>query len=127
MYSVLNQAELRKKYGQVLGDISPFDAGIPLVEAEDKTLEEIYYFRWHTYCQQIKKTPLGYVVTEFLTEVPWAGIYNTINCPLRTHHRRAVPSGLYEGASSRVPLERPLLDLCHNPDPHGYGKFAATL
>jgi len=85
MYSVLEEAGFRQRYGRNMGDISPFEAGIPLVEAEDRTLEEIYYFRWHTYCQQIKKTPLGYVVTEFLDPVPWAGIYNTINCPAGHH------------------------------------------
>lgn len=84
-YHILNEAAIKQKYARQMGDISPFDAGIPLVELADKTIEEIYYFRWHTYCQQIKKTPRGYVVTEFLPDVPWAGAYNTINCPAGHH------------------------------------------
>lgn len=84
-YHVLDEAAIRREYARPLGDISPFDAGIPLVELEDKTIQDIYYFRWHTYCQQIKSTPLGFVVTEFLPDVPWAGIYNTISCPAGHH------------------------------------------
>lgn len=66
-------------------EFSPFSLGIPLLDISDKTIEEIYYFRWQTYCQQIKSTPEGYVVTEFLPDVSWAGKYNTINCPA-SHH-----------------------------------------
>lgn len=84
-YLILKEDTFRDIYARSMGECSPFVLGIPLVELEDKTIEEIYYFRWHTYCQQIKKTPVGYVVTEFLPEVPWAGIYNTINCPAGHH------------------------------------------
>jgi len=62
---------------------------IPLFECPDKELEEIYYFRWWTYRKHIKKTPDGFVVTEFLPPVPWAKKHNTINCP-SAHH-------IYEG------------------------------
>ena len=85
MYHVIKSDTFRKKHGRSMGALSPFDVGIPLIEAEDQTLEEIYYFRWHTYCQQIKETPHGFVITEFLPPVPWAGIYNTINCPAGHH------------------------------------------
>lgn len=51
----------------------------------NKTIEQIYYFRWHTYCKHIKLTPIGYVITEFLPDVPWAGKYNTICCPAGHH------------------------------------------
>lgn len=84
-YLILKEDALRDTYARSMGETAPFTLGIPLVELADKTVEEIYYFRWHTYCQQIKKTPVGYVVTEFLPEVPWAGIYNTINCPAGHH------------------------------------------
>ena len=57
-------------------------ANIPLFECPDKVMEEIYYFRWWTYRKHIKKTPAGFVVTEFLPGVGWAGAYNTINCPV---------------------------------------------
>ncbi|MCE9554693.1 MAG: hypothetical protein K8T91_15155 [Planctomycetes bacterium] len=62
---------------------------IPLFECPDKNMEETYYFRWWTYRKHIKKTPDGFVVTEFLPKVSWSGKYNTINCPAGHH--------LYEG------------------------------
>ena len=81
----IDEIAVKEKYTTHIDGISPFDIGIPLIETDDKTIEEIYYYRWHSYCQQIKKTPTGYVVTEFLPDVPWAGIYNTINCPAGHH------------------------------------------
>lgn len=54
---------------------------VPLLDIPDKELERIYYFRWWTYRKHIKSTPDGFVITEFLPDVPWAGKYNTINCP----------------------------------------------
>jgi len=58
---------------------------IPLFECPDKDLTEIYYFRWWTYRKHINKTPVGYVITEFLPPVEWAGQYNTIDCPAGHH------------------------------------------
>ncbi len=84
-YYLLDENIYKGKYTTETSGISPFNAGIPLIETDDKTIEEIYYYRWHSYCQQIKETPAGFVVTEFLPEVPWAGIYNTINCPAGHH------------------------------------------
>jgi hypothetical protein len=57
----------------------------PLFECSDKELEEIYYFRWWTYRKHIKHTPDGFIVTEFLPPVPWAGKHNSINCPAGHH------------------------------------------
>jgi hypothetical protein len=54
---------------------------IPFFECPDKELEKTYYFRWWTYRKHIKKTPEGFIVTEFLPDVPWAGKYNSINAP----------------------------------------------
>ena len=45
---------------------------IPFFECPDKELEKTYYFRWWTYRKHIKKTPDGFVITEFLPDVPWA-------------------------------------------------------
>ena len=53
---------------------------IPIFECPDKELEKTYYFRWWTYRKHILSTPEGYVITEFLPDVPWAGKYNVINC-----------------------------------------------
>jgi hypothetical protein len=58
---------------------------IPLFECPDKQLEQTYYFRWWTYRKHLKQTPAGYIVTEFLPDVPWAGKYNSINCPAGHH------------------------------------------
>lgn len=58
---------------------------IPLFECPDKQLEEVYYFRWWTFRKHIRQTPEGYVITEFLPDVPWAGKYNAISCP-GIHH-----------------------------------------
>jgi hypothetical protein len=62
---------------------------VPLFECADKNLEEMYYFRWWTYRKHIQETPDGFVITEFLPDVPWAGKLNTISCSA-AHH-------LYEG------------------------------
>lgn len=60
---------------------------IPLLECSDETIERTYYFRWWTYRKHLKKTTEGYVITEFLPQVPWSGRFNTINAPL-AHHLR---------------------------------------
>ena len=84
-YKVLREENIKAKYGEGDSEISPFAVGIPLFEISDKCIEEIYYFRWRVYAKHIKKTPVGFVVTEFLPDVPWAGKYNTISCPA-SHH-----------------------------------------
>ncbi|MEX6687335.1 hypothetical protein QTN47_07505 [Danxiaibacter flavus] len=58
---------------------------IPFFECPDKQLEETYYFRWWTYRKHIKQTPSGFVISEFLPDVSWAGKYNTISCAA-SHH-----------------------------------------
>lgn len=58
---------------------------IPLFECPDKELELTYYFRWWTFRKHLKQTPDGFVVTEFLPPVPWAGKHNTISCPAGHH------------------------------------------
>jgi hypothetical protein len=60
---------------------------VPLLECPDKDIEEIYYFRWWTYRKHIKQTPEGFIITEFLPPVPWAGKYNSINCAAGHHLR----------------------------------------
>lgn len=60
-------------------------ANIPVLECPDKDIERAYYFRWWTYRRHIKSTPCGFVVTEFLPDVHWAGKYNTINCAAGHH------------------------------------------
>ncbi|XOV91049.1 MAG: glycosyl hydrolase family 65 protein [Bacteroidota bacterium] len=68
---------------------------IPLIEIPDKEIEETYYFRWWTYRKHIKHTEDGFVITEFLPKVGWAGKHNTISCPAGHH--------IYEGRWLRDP------------------------
>jgi hypothetical protein len=55
----------------------------------DKDIETTYYFRWWTYRKHIEQTPDGFIITEFLPHVPWAGKDNSIDCPAGHH--------IYEG------------------------------
>lgn len=72
-----------------------FAEQIPFFECPDAAMQAIYYFRWDVYRQHIKYTPSGYIITEFLPDVPWAGKYNTIICATGHH--------LYEGRWLRSP------------------------
>jgi len=59
----------------------------PRLYCPDSVIEETFAFRTWTMRKHIRKTPEGFVITEFLPDVSWAGKYNTINCPL-FHHLR---------------------------------------
>ncbi len=71
------------------------EQNIPWFDCPDKQLEETYYYRWWSYRKHLTQTPEGWVVTEFLPPVPWAGLYNTISCAAGHH--------LYEGRWLRDP------------------------
>ena len=58
---------------------------IPFFECPDKEVEEIYYFRWWSFRKHLVQTTNGWVITEFLTPVRHAGIYNTISCAAGFH------------------------------------------
>lgn len=58
---------------------------VPLFECPDKDIETTYYFRWWTYRKHIQKTPDGFVISEFLPPVPWAGKNNSIDCAAGHH------------------------------------------
>lgn len=88
-YCVLNENEIKSENIYDISKISPFEIGIPLVDCSDKTINEIYYYRWYNFCSHIKNTPLGYIITEFTPSVPWEGIYGSISCPAGHH--------MYEG------------------------------
>jgi hypothetical protein len=60
---------------------------IPFFESSAKDIDEIYYFRWWTSRKHMKETPSGFVLTEFLSDVPWAGMY-------KHHQLRGWPSFL---------------------------------
>lgn len=58
---------------------------IPLFECPDADIERAYYFRWWTYRKHLKYTEDGYVVSEFLPNVPWSGPHNVINAAVGHH------------------------------------------
>ena len=60
---------------------------IPFFDCPDKEIEEVYYYRWWSFRKHIKQTQDGYVITEFMPNVPWAEKYNTIPCPAGHHFR----------------------------------------
>jgi len=60
---------------------------IPLLDCPDADIERTYYFRWWTLRKHWKETPHGHILSEFLPPVPWAGPYNSINCPAGHHVR----------------------------------------
>ena len=81
-----------ERYPQYIPDNKSWEFlanNIPLLDCPDEMIEQTYYFRWWTYRKHIKKTPAGFVISEFLPDVPWAGKYNTINCAAALH--------IYEG------------------------------
>ena len=45
----------------------------PRFACSDRTLTEIFAFRLWTFRKHLKETPEGFVITEFLPDVPWAG------------------------------------------------------
>lgn len=79
---------------RMLSDDDPFpwdwfEKNVPLLDVPDKDIEEIYYFRWYAFQKHIKETPDGFVIDEFLDNVPWAGRFNTISAAAEHHIREA--------------------------------------
>jgi hypothetical protein len=68
---------------------------VPLFECPDSVLEKTYYYRWWALRKHLKKTPDGYVFTEFITPVNHAGKHNTVSSALGHH--------IYEGRWLRQP------------------------
>jgi len=64
-------------------------SNIPLLDCPDKNIELTYYFRWWTYRKHVKQTPDGFIISEFLPQVPWSGKYNSISC--------SAANDIYEG------------------------------
>ena len=66
-----------------------FQKNIPWVDLPDKEMEQIYYFRWYSFQKHIHPSPNGYMIDEFLDNVPWAGKYNSIDAAAAHHLREA--------------------------------------
>ncbi len=58
---------------------------IPLFDCPDKQFEEIYYYRWWTLRKHIKRTPVGFGMTEFLVQRSYADRWNLIACAIGHH------------------------------------------
>lgn len=60
-------------------------ANVPRFDCPDALLTRTYYFRWWMFRKHLRKTPDGWIVTEFLHDVPWAGKHNSIACAAGHH------------------------------------------
>ncbi len=80
-----NDAELYPGYVSNAAAWSFLATNMPLFECPDKGIEQTYYFRWWTFRKHIKQTPDGFIITEFLPDVPWAGKDNSIDCAAGHH------------------------------------------
>ena len=58
---------------------------IPLFDCPDEQMREMYYYRWWTLRKHIKRTPVGYGMTEFLVDRSYADRYNLIACAIGHH------------------------------------------
>eukprot|EP00756_Hemistasia_phaeocysticola_P050982 Hpha_TRINITY_DN26164_c0_g1::TRINITY_DN26164_c0_g1_i1::g.155312::m.155312 len=62
-------------------DLAWAEGMVPFVDLPVGVYEDVvqaYYYRARSYRKHVSLTPHGYVVTEFLPKVPWAGMDNTI-------------------------------------------------
>ena len=66
-----------------------FVRNIPWLDVPDQELEEIYYFRWYAFQKHIQQSHDGFVISEFLDNVRWAGKFNTIDAAAGHHIREA--------------------------------------
>ena len=58
---------------------------IPLFDCPQENFRELYYYRWWTLRKHIKRTPVGYGMTEFLVDRSYADRYNLIACAVGHH------------------------------------------
>ncbi len=87
LINAFNQADT-ELYSSAISNRVAWDflkENIPLFDSPDRDINEIYYFRWWTYRKHIEKSPAGFIITEFLPQVPWAGKYNSIDCAAGHH------------------------------------------
>ena len=58
---------------------------VPLFECSDKSLQEMYYYRWWTLRKHICLTDGGYGMTEFLVKRSYSDKWNLIACAIGHH------------------------------------------
>lgn len=60
-------------------------ANVPFFACPDPDFERTWYYRWWAYRKHIRRTPAGFILTEFLRPVGHATEYNAISCALGHH------------------------------------------
>ena len=102
-YRVLGEDEVARRlkgfasgdvelYSNTVSNAEAFDFlkdRIPRFECPDEDIVRTYYFRWWVFRKHLRLTPEGWVITEFLPNVPYAGAHNTIVCPAGHHLQEA--------------------------------------
>jgi len=86
----IDHKKLASQYYQ--NDAQWYLDNIPFFECSDKTIEEVYYYRWKLYKAHIRNVgeEYGYVITEFIDDVDWdKEPYGSINAASGFH--------IYEG------------------------------
>ncbi|MBE0660659.1 MAG: glycoside hydrolase [Bryobacteraceae bacterium] len=58
---------------------------IPFLSCPDPDVERTWYYRWWAFRKHIRKTPDGFILTEFLRPVKHATDHNAISCALGHH------------------------------------------
>jgi len=58
---------------------------VPFFSCPDADVEEMYYFRWWSFRKHLVQSTNGVVITEFLTPIRHAGVFNTISCATGFH------------------------------------------
>jgi hypothetical protein len=58
---------------------------VPLLSCPDGDVERTFLYRWWTLRKHIRRTPRGFIFTEFLRPVKHATDYNAISCALGHH------------------------------------------
>jgi predicted GH43/DUF377 family glycosyl hydrolase len=82
--AVLDPAGFRSRFGE---DADWAACNVPLFDCPDREIGQTYDFRWRVFKKHIRSTPDGFVITEFLPDVSWAGKHNTISCAAGHHIR----------------------------------------
>ncbi len=83
-FAVLDAEAFRSRFGD---DAEWALSNVPLFDCPDAEICQTYDFRWRIFKKHIRSTPDGWVITEFLPDVAWAGKHNTISCAAGHHIR----------------------------------------
>jgi len=78
-------------YPESFADPQWFKENIPFLDCPDSSIQDVYYYRWSSYKRHLRYTVpgVGYILTEFLANIDYAGLYSSINAAAAFH--------IYEG------------------------------